>query len=194
MVWDGAQLLWAIGAPPAAMEQDTGLAPVLIEGNTHASFFPDGRVACLHGLGIDEPRALTRFEYSDSLPGPLSVLPQRNWQGHHDGGIFPSTKRCKTITNSTQPLPDSTPENGGSEPAPGRDGSYAHCVEVDWPAKRMWSTMERRREMLGPVSWMGSLVEHQRDQTGQVYQRNRYYDPQTGRFTQEDPFGLCLRK
>ncbi|HEX6746133.1 MAG TPA: RHS repeat-associated core domain-containing protein [Longimicrobium sp.] len=30
-----------------------------------------------------------------------------------------------------------------------------------------------------------------RDNTGQMYMRNRYYDPASGRFTQEDPIGLA---
>jgi hypothetical protein len=30
-----------------------------------------------------------------------------------------------------------------------------------------------------------------RDATGQMYMRNRYYDPQTGQFTQPDPIGLA---
>jgi hypothetical protein len=30
-----------------------------------------------------------------------------------------------------------------------------------------------------------------RDKTGQQYMRNRYYDPQTGQFTQTDPIGLA---
>ena len=29
------------------------------------------------------------------------------------------------------------------------------------------------------------------DASGQLYRRNRYYDPATGRFTQEDPIGLA---
>ncbi len=38
---------------------------------------------------------------------------------------------------------------------------------------------------------MGSLIEGKRDLTGQIYMRNRYYDPASGRFTQEDPLGLA---
>jgi RHS repeat-associated protein len=36
-----------------------------------------------------------------------------------------------------------------------------------------------------------SLLQDQADGTGLLYRRNRYYDPQTGRFTQEDPIGLA---
>jgi RHS repeat-associated protein len=39
--------------------------------------------------------------------------------------------------------------------------------------------------------WMGSLVDGMRDASGQIYMRNRYYDPATGQFTQQDPIGLA---
>ena len=42
----------------------------------------------------------------------------------------------------------------------------------------------------GPPSWFGSLIEGQIDASGLMYRRNRYYDPASGRFTQEDPIGL----
>ncbi|HYR11845.1 MAG TPA: RHS repeat-associated core domain-containing protein [Longimicrobium sp.] len=38
---------------------------------------------------------------------------------------------------------------------------------------------------------MGSLLEGQRDPGGQMYMRNRYYDPATGQFTQTDPIGIA---
>ena len=42
-----------------------------------------------------------------------------------------------------------------------------------------------------PNAWLGSLIDEQRDATGLLYRRNRYYDPVTGRFTQPDPIGLA---
>jgi len=42
----------------------------------------------------------------------------------------------------------------------------------------------------GPAAWSGSLIEGQRDASGLVYKRNRYYDPASGRFISQDPLGL----
>ena len=38
---------------------------------------------------------------------------------------------------------------------------------------------------------MGSLIYESRDASGLYYRRNRYYDSEKGRFTQEDPIGLA---
>jgi RHS repeat-associated protein len=38
---------------------------------------------------------------------------------------------------------------------------------------------------------MGSVMEDQQDASGLLYRRNRYYNPASGRFTQEDPIGLA---
>jgi RHS repeat-associated protein len=38
---------------------------------------------------------------------------------------------------------------------------------------------------------MGSLIDEGKDASGQLYMRNRYYDPQSGRFTQEDSIGIA---
>ncbi|MGH7647091.1 MAG: RHS repeat-associated core domain-containing protein, partial [Gemmatimonadaceae bacterium] len=42
-----------------------------------------------------------------------------------------------------------------------------------------------------PLSWHGSLFAQGLDDGGLMYRRNRYYDPATGQFTQEDPTGLA---
>jgi RHS repeat-associated protein len=39
--------------------------------------------------------------------------------------------------------------------------------------------------------WYGGLVDGMRDASGQMYMRNRYYDPATGQFTQTDPIGVA---
>jgi RHS repeat-associated protein len=43
----------------------------------------------------------------------------------------------------------------------------------------------------GSTVWLGAIMEDQQDASGLLYRRNRYYDPSTGRFTQEDPIGLA---
>lgn len=64
---------------------------------------------------------------------------------------------------------------------------------VRWPAKHLWmdhSLRETRPQASGGF-WAGSLIHNKRDLSGQLYMRNRYYDPSTGRFTQEDPIGIA---
>jgi RHS repeat-associated protein len=51
--------------------------------------------------------------------------------------------------------------------------------------------MWKAQSPVTPERWHGSLILGQRDASGLMYMRNRYYDPQTGRFTQEDPIGLA---
>jgi RHS repeat-associated protein len=38
---------------------------------------------------------------------------------------------------------------------------------------------------------MGSLMQDGQDASGLMFRRNRFYDPASGRFTQEDPIGLA---
>jgi len=72
------------------------------------------------------------------------------------------------------------------------DTTVQYCPRAEWPAGGSWMTLGRRRtQIVGPSEWMGSLLENQRDASGKMYRRNRFYDPETGRFTQEDPIGLA---
>ncbi len=68
------------------------------------------------------------------------------------------------------------------------------CVPISWPgyATTAW------HEGVGTIPatgyehyWFGSLAVGMRDASGQMYMRNRYYDPQTGQLTQTDPIGLA---
>src|SRR5437868_4042737 len=94
---------------------------------------------------------------------------------------------------------DNTPAAGETQPYGYKQGpGYTHpdsvtvCVDVDWPAPYQWkSKLEHGRGVVGPASWMGSLIEGGRDLTGQMYMRSRFYDPASGRFTQEDPIGIA---
>lgn len=78
---------------------------------------------------------------------------------------------------------------GGSSCPSAGDQATLRCVIVQWPF--MHSAHDRNRGGVRYQSWHGSLLEGKRDRSGLEYRRNRLYDPQTGRFTQEDPIGLA---
>ena len=60
-------------------------------------------------------------------------------------------------------------------------------MQIIWP--ETW--FAHHRPLAGIVSWHGSLLEDKQDATGTLYRLHRYYDPASGRFTQEDPIGLA---
>jgi len=66
--------------------------------------------------------------------------------------------------------------------------AYTECIAVRWPFN--WSSSDRNGGLPHDY-WHGTLLEGKRDASGFRYMRNRYYDPLTGRFTQEDPLGLA---
>ncbi|MGQ0715341.1 MAG: RHS repeat-associated core domain-containing protein [Gemmatimonadaceae bacterium] len=61
---------------------------------------------------------------------------------------------------------------------------------IGWPGKDATAFIGQNQPKL-PYEWFGSLIAEQADASGLLYRRNRYYDPQTGRFTQPDPIGLA---
>ena len=68
-------------------------------------------------------------------------------------------------------------------------GVVTDCIKIDWPG---WATTAwHQKTNIDIQTWYGSLVNGMRDVSGQVYMRNRYYDPATGQFTQTDPIGLA---
>lgn len=66
------------------------------------------------------------------------------------------------------------------------------CTVISWPAgtsvyykKFSWATGPST-----PPQWVGSLLANGAGGTGLLYRRNRFYDPSTGQFTQQDPIGI----
>ncbi|HUO52729.1 MAG TPA: RHS repeat-associated core domain-containing protein, partial [Gemmatimonadaceae bacterium] len=74
------------------------------------------------------------------------------------------------------------------------NGSAFCATDFNWPARTENATFGdppvTDPVYGGPVAWGGSLLDTQKDGSGLVYKRNRYYDPASGRFTQVDPIGL----
>jgi RHS repeat-associated protein len=150
-----------------------------------------------HGGGIDAPLGVVRMEYSSELRDPQVIVPHSNWRGSYDRGT-PIVGSCLVYSSNGKmlaPPPDSTPSSGDQYGGVVGGGTYGgtkeHCVEVDWPASYTWSALQYRRGYAGPSAWMGSLIFESRDASGLYYRRNRYYDSEKGRFTQEDPIGLA---
>ncbi len=195
MVWDGDQMLYEIAAPggsavaAADMEKDTGLATPFA---TAGYFFPTGRVEYVHGHGIDQPLRFYREEYSDSIPA-ASFIPQANWRGVYDMGVRSGgcyfrywSLHPATPQEERQIGVDTTSYSPG-----GASGTETLCADVSWPAQHTWAYHQYRRGYHGPYNWMGSLAFGMRDASGLHYRRNRFYDAEQGRFTQEDPIGLA---
>jgi YD repeat-containing protein len=122
-----------------------------------------GRVSYLHGPGIDQPLALYRRDFLTS--GTIRVRPRTDWRGQYEGGLF----------------------SGGWPECTGTNGP--NCVFTDWPSLDMHTYLDGQPRPL--ADWMGSLIQDQRDQSGLLFRRNRYYDPATGQFTQQDPIGIA---
>lgn len=192
-VWDGSDLLWEIHYPGAAgttdslLEQDTLTLTRHLSceevhphdcgwgyGDTLFMQLPDstpyiggvGRIVYTHGAQMDQPVSMIRFGYAaDSvLIPPFAVMPHHDYRGLADIGVF---------------------ENGNT--------AYTYrglSVDIDYFALQSMLHMQRVVTTI-PHGWFGGLLSQQQTPAGDMYMRNRYYDPMQGRFTQEDPIGLA---
>ncbi len=121
-----------------------------------------GRVSYFHAGGIDRPLLITK-------EGAESVVPRETWRGQFHAGTSPVT--------------------GASRNCP--IGVQTNCLLVDWPGMRTNAQHGWAGEQPDIDVWYGGLVDGMRDASGQMYMRNRYYDPATGQFTQTDPIGIA---
>ncbi len=179
-VWDGMQELYEIQMPggdtvaAATMDNDT-LPPLLTPVALPVYFDPNpqfGRVAYTHGAGLDQPLSVTRINLRDwpwndstHVWTPLTIAPHWNWRSQADYGTFGdgSYKQCLVGTN--------------------------RCVTVGWRASAFAYGFEPLADTI--TAWHGTVISGKEDGAGLLFRRNRYLDPQTGRFTQEDPLGLA---
>jgi len=180
-VWDGSQELVEIqqpghtGTADAALENDSAFAarqPIFQPGVLNADLNPFyGRVAYTVGPSLDQPLSVTRWAYQADSSGqlaqwqePFTIVPHWNVRGEADNGAFAdgSIQHC----GSTIP---------------------SRCLRVAWPFG--WTANQQK--VFQVAAWHGSLLEQKRDGSGLLFKRNRYLDPTTGKFTQEDPIGLA---
>lgn len=131
-------------------------------GGTYAST-AGGNVSYFHAGGIDRPLVITK--------NGESIVPHQNWRGQFARGTYADGANAGKSSDCT------------AYPASG-------CTPIQWPGER--TTAYHELEPQGEIrNWFGGLVDDMRDASGQMYRRNRYYEPQTGQFTQPDPIGLA---
>lgn len=94
-------------------------------------------------------------------------------------------------------VPGSKRFHAGTSPATGlvrdcQQGGQTGCLLIPWPGWRTTATHAWGDTIAPDIDvWYGGLVDGMRDASGQMYMRNRYYDPATGQFTQTDPIGIA---
>jgi RHS repeat-associated protein len=176
-VWDGSAELYEIqmpgeqGVSAATLENDTasvtvGASMVWPELDRNPFY---GRVSYLYGAEIDQPLGVKRLKYADKFTGAVTpypafgLAPHWNVRGQADGGSTDDGGRTACINAST-------------------------CIQYHhW--QESYTPLQQQYMLRG--NWHGTLLENKRDMSGSLFRRNRYVDPASGRFTQEDPIGLA---
>jgi RHS repeat-associated protein len=177
-VWDGSQIAAEIQYPGA-----TEVSAADLERDTTSITGTDGRywgrTLYTPGVATDKPLDVIRIGYGLLSGGtyygtgttyesfePLAIAPDWDWRGEsHGETYYGPSPQCHA---------------GAGNPS-------NHCIWIIWPNPAAYGATGRP-DLNG---WFGSLLQDQRGQTGQAYRRNRYYDPEHGHFTQEDPIGLA---
>ena len=175
-IWDGDQEL---GEIQRLFSDESDALPA-----TAVTIYPlVGNVSYTPGLRIDQPLSIVRSGYKDDDPADGVKLPYRAMLRLNAFSIMPYWDR--------QGMP--TGAQYSSHPC--LDETYNNCIFIAFPDAFSLSDRWRRTLTNGVDKilryWYGSVFNDHKDATGLMYSRNRYYDPASGRFTQEDPIGLA---
>ncbi|HYW12858.1 MAG TPA: RHS repeat-associated core domain-containing protein [Longimicrobium sp.] len=130
-----------------------------------------GVVSYFQAGGIDRPLVIWKNTVG-------SIVTHQNWRGQFSRGTWG----------------EGTGRVGQSSDCTGTWPQQIECVPVPWPGwnTNAWHDDAAKPQTVGTETyWLGSLSVGMRDASGQMYMRNRYYNPQTGQFTQPDPIGLA---
>jgi RHS repeat-associated protein len=171
-VWDGSQEIGEIQVPNAGLEDDNHVGQGYTSGRNLSPFY--GAVAYVYDGRVDQPVAVTRLRYSNLTPSntiqqiaPFTFYPIWSVRGEADFGYTTeSASECASTVAG---------------------GERVTCIS--FVKKERW--LPYRQVTDWQKSWQGTLVEDKVGTSGLMYRRNRYYDPGTGRFTQEDPIGVA---
>ncbi len=121
-----------------------------------------GTVRYVHLVGMDAPVAILDSRFSDAR------VIHYNWRGLAEASSF---------TNGS---PADCELTGGS------------CTRIAWNAGEGVYFIRNTNPYAGMTpTWIGSLPANGKGDAGLLYRRNRFFDPASGRFTQEDPIGLA---
>ena len=110
----------------------------------------------------------------------------------HAGGIDKPlvTMDGRVPTYNWRGLPESSVWTDGTK----ADCSlvYSGCVLIAWPsANSIYLRPPPGGGGGATPQWVGTVLQDGAGSTGMLYRRNRFYDPTTGQFTQQDPIGIA---
>jgi len=177
-IWDGSQELAEIQVP--------GDNDATLENETQAFQWP---YTIGSGLDVNHYFGIVAYTFGSSLDQPLSVYRKNYGDGTTPNAfyLFSSAFDIIPFWNNRGQVGLARFNDGQTSYSQVASDGTARFVLVDVPAA--WYAYARRMGITRV--WHGSLFEDKADKAGTMYRRNRYYDPGSGRFTQEDPLGLA---
>jgi len=191
-VWDGSSELFEIQMPDSATwrENDT-----LHVGSVWASTYGlklqcgisafMGRIAYVASPTVDQPLELIRLNLEAQVPNIGGLTTSCQGESYYDYFKWPGPLVYAPVYDWRGVADEGTLANGAAR-------SYTATGEGAF-AQPPWQDIvdNFNRFGVGVDQWFGEVVTQKKDGSGQMYRRNRFYDPQTGLFTQEDPAGLA---